>query len=84
MAVGHIRIVVLKLVFGALLSASHIAPGSASGGSVRHPGLDNHAMGTIFEELVRRLGPFSLMAWTTTLQHSPYGLKSTPKPYSME
>jgi type I restriction enzyme M protein len=23
-------------------------------GSVRHPGLDNHAMGTIFEELVRR------------------------------
>ncbi len=25
-----------------------------SDGSVRHPGLDNHAMGTIFEELVRR------------------------------
>ncbi len=23
-------------------------------GSVKHPGLDNHAMGTIFEELVRR------------------------------
>ena len=23
-------------------------------GSVTHPGLDNHAMGTIFEELVRR------------------------------
>jgi type I restriction enzyme M protein len=23
-------------------------------GSVRHPGLDNHAMGTVFEELVRR------------------------------
>jgi type I restriction enzyme M protein len=23
-------------------------------GSIRHPGLDNHAMGTIFEELVRR------------------------------
>jgi type I restriction enzyme M protein len=23
-------------------------------GSTRHPGLDNHAMGTIFEELVRR------------------------------
>ena len=23
-------------------------------GSVRHPGLDNHGMGTIFEELVRR------------------------------
>jgi hypothetical protein len=23
-------------------------------GSVRHPGLDNHAMGTIFEELIRR------------------------------
>ena len=25
-----------------------------SDGSIRHPGLDNHAMGTIFEELVRR------------------------------
>src|SRR5438876_3417468 len=25
-----------------------------SDGSLRHPGLDNHAMGTIFEELVRR------------------------------
>ena len=25
-----------------------------SDGSVRHPGLDNHAMGTIFEELLRR------------------------------
>ena len=25
-----------------------------AGGAVRHPGLDNHAMGTIFEELVRR------------------------------
>jgi type I restriction enzyme M protein len=25
-----------------------------SDGSVKHPGLDNHAMGTIFEELVRR------------------------------
>ena len=24
-------------------------------GSIKHPGLDNHAMGTIFEELVRRL-----------------------------
>ena len=23
-------------------------------GTVKHPGLDNHAMGTIFEELVRR------------------------------
>ena len=23
-------------------------------GSIKHPGLDNHAMGTIFEELVRR------------------------------
>ena len=23
-------------------------------GSVKHPGLDNHAMGTVFEELVRR------------------------------
>ena len=26
----------------------------AGDGSVRHPGLDNHAMGTVFEELVRR------------------------------
>ena len=26
-------------------------------GSVRHPGLDNHAMGTIFEDFVRRLNP---------------------------
>ena len=25
-----------------------------AGGSIRHPGLDNHGMGTIFEELVRR------------------------------
>jgi type I restriction enzyme M protein len=23
-------------------------------GSVKHPGLDNHAMGTLFDELVRR------------------------------
>ncbi len=29
-------------------------PMKNSDGSVRHPGLDNHAMGTIFEELVRR------------------------------
>ena len=29
-------------------------PVKDSGGSIRHPGLDNHAMGTIFEELVRR------------------------------
>ncbi len=29
-------------------------PVLSSDGSVRHPGLDNHAMGTIFEELVRR------------------------------
>ncbi|MCZ6876380.1 MAG: class I SAM-dependent DNA methyltransferase, partial [bacterium] len=29
-------------------------PVQNSNGSVRHPGLDNHAMGTIFEELVRR------------------------------
>ena len=25
-----------------------------TGGSVRHPGLDNHGMGTVFEELIRR------------------------------
>lgn len=30
------------------------APVLNGDGSVRHPGLDNHAMGTIFEELVRR------------------------------
>ncbi len=29
-------------------------PVKNSDGSVKHPGLDNHAMGTIFEELVRR------------------------------
>ncbi len=29
-------------------------PVHAGDGSVRHPGLDNHAMGTVFEELVRR------------------------------
>jgi type I restriction enzyme M protein len=29
-------------------------PGLNGEGSVKHPGLDNHAMGTIFEELVRR------------------------------
>ena len=29
-------------------------PVKNSDGSVRHPGLDNHAMGTIFEELLRR------------------------------
>ena len=30
------------------------APVHNSDGSVRHPGLDNHGMGTIFEELIRR------------------------------
>ena len=30
------------------------APVMNENGTVRHPGLDNHAMGTIFEELVRR------------------------------
>ena len=30
------------------------APVSHADGSVKHPGLDNHGMGTIFEELVRR------------------------------
>ena len=30
------------------------APVKNTDGSVRHPGLDNHGMGTIFEELVRR------------------------------
>ena len=29
-------------------------PGLHGDGSIKHPGLDNHAMGTIFEELVRR------------------------------
>ena len=30
------------------------APMHKADGSVRHPGLDNHGMGTVFEELVRR------------------------------
>ena len=30
------------------------APVMSADGSIRHPGLDNHGMGTIFEELVRR------------------------------
>ena len=30
------------------------APVHGSDGTVRHPGLDNHGMGTIFEELIRR------------------------------
>jgi type I restriction enzyme M protein len=30
------------------------APVKNSDGSIKHPGLDNHAMGTVFEELVRR------------------------------
>ena len=30
------------------------APVHCADGSVRHPGLDNHGMGTIFEELIRR------------------------------
>jgi hypothetical protein len=36
--------------------ASYVSQGSVlnGDGSVKHPGLDNHAMGTIFEELVRR------------------------------
>ncbi len=29
-------------------------PVKRSDGSIKHPGLDNHAMGTVFEELVRR------------------------------
>jgi type I restriction enzyme M protein len=37
-------------------SAIHLGPKPVlnGDGSVKHPGLDNHAMGTIFEELVRR------------------------------
>ena len=38
---------------GVNLSLSH-APVKNADGSVRHPGLDNHGMGSIFEELVRR------------------------------
>lgn len=30
------------------------APVTNGDGSIKHPGLDNHAMGTVFEELVRR------------------------------
>jgi type I restriction enzyme M protein len=33
------------------LSPNHVKNGD---GSIKHPGLDNHAMGTIFEELIRR------------------------------
>jgi len=33
------------------LSPKHVLNGN---GSVKHPGLDNHAMGTLFEELIRR------------------------------
>jgi len=37
-------------------SSINLGPGPVlnGDGSVKHPGLDNHAMGTIFEELVRR------------------------------
>lgn len=37
-------------------SAINLGPGPVlnGNGSVKHPGLDNHAMGTVFEELVRR------------------------------
>src|SRR3990167_6434852 len=37
-------------------SSINLSPGPVlnNDGSVKHPGLDNHAMGTIFEELVRR------------------------------
>jgi type I restriction enzyme M protein len=37
-------------------SSINVSPGPVlnSDGSVNHPGLDNHAMGTMFEELVRR------------------------------
>jgi type I restriction enzyme M protein len=39
-----------------------------SDGSVRQPGLDNHAMGTIFEELVRRFNGGMLTVAEDTLQ----------------
>ena len=46
-------------VLGALLEKFlspeiNLSPYPVENGSLRHPGLDNHAMGTIFEELVRR------------------------------
>ena len=46
-------------VLGALLEKFlspeiNLSPYPVENGALRHPGLDNHAMGTIFEELVRR------------------------------
>ena len=47
----------LGTLIGKLLDPSvNLSPASVlnADGSVKHPGLDNHAMGSIFEELVRR------------------------------
>jgi type I restriction-modification system DNA methylase subunit len=38
-------------------------PVKSSDGSIKYPGLDNHAMGTIFEELVRRFN----VSWRAAL-----------------
>ena len=40
------------------------APVHQSDGSVKHPGLNNHGMGTIFEELVRRFNEETLQQLT--------------------
>ena len=40
------------------------APVRNADGSVRHPGLDNHGMGSIFEELVRRFNEEAGEHWT--------------------
>ncbi len=40
------------------------SPVKNSDGTIRHPGLDNHGMGTIFEELVRRFNEEAGEHWT--------------------
>ncbi len=40
------------------------APVKNAAGAVRHPGLDNHGMGSIFEELVRRFNEEAGEHWT--------------------
>jgi hypothetical protein len=44
----------------------------SSDGSIKYPGLDNHAMGTIFEELVRRFN----VSWRAAL--------ALPRPVTVE
>ena len=44
------------------------APVRKADSSVKHPGLDNHGMGTIFEELVRRFNEENNEAYYIELQ----------------